>query len=53
VRYSGPLTLSLACQESLLTRRNGLRPPHPLGGVTKSCSLFVATSPLIPGQQKQ
>jgi hypothetical protein len=22
-----------------------IRPPHPLGGVTKSCSLFVATSP--------
>jgi hypothetical protein len=32
-------------KESLLIRRNALRPPHPLGGVAKSRSLFVATPP--------
>ena len=46
--HSGPLTFSRACQELILTRRNAVRPSHKLDGVTKSCDLFVTTSPPHP-----
>ena len=40
-----PSHITAAWQESLLIRRDALRPPHPLGGVAMSRSLFVATPP--------
>ena len=48
---SGPLTVSRACQESLLTRRDAVRLSHRLNSVTKSCDLFVTTSPPLPPRQ--
>jgi hypothetical protein len=46
--FSVRLTLSATWQGVAPIRRDAIRPSHKLDGVTKSCDLFVTTSPPHP-----
>jgi len=51
--YSGPFTISRACQELLLIRRNGTPHPRPCQSTGQACCSVHSSTPLADLQTRR